>query len=123
MNKTQKQKTKDPLFRIKYLGYHMSQLLEIFEYKDFVRFAKFHLCLKSNKLMKDPIWNTYTPEDIMVEFFAHKFIQDKTFKDQFEFELEFGKSEVDDFIKWADSEIAKDEEARLKTMSNSKDSI
>jgi len=107
-----KKTAKDPLFRIKYLGYNMSQLPPDFKFPDFVRFCKFQLCVATGRLMKDPIWNQYTPEAIMTEFFAHKFVKDEDFRSQFEFAMEFGKSLVDDFAAWADQEIEKSRKER-----------
>lgn len=94
----------------------MSQMPEIVTVKDFVRFCKFHLAVKTHRLMKDPIWDTYTSEDIITEFFAHKFHTDKDFKAEFEFEAGMSKSFVDDFAAWADQQIrqaAKDIKQKL----------
>lgn len=118
-----KKKSKDPLFRMKFLGYHMSQITKEFSYLDFVRFAKFHLCVRNHRLMKDPIWKDYTPEDILVEFFAHQFVRDPNFKAEFEFNMEVGKSVVDDFAAWADREIAKNQKEREDVMGEHGDKV
>lgn len=118
-----KKKTKDPLFRIKYLGYNMSQLPEGAKFQDFVRFCKFHLCVKSGRLMKDPIWESYTPEAIVVEFFAHRFVVDEDFRAQFEFAMEVGKSVVDDFNAWADKQIGQARKEREEMRNGVEDRI
>lgn len=64
---------KDNLDNIKYIGYCWAKLpLDADEttFDDFVQYAKFQLCSKVNKLMKDPIWEEYTPEEILIEYYA-----------------------------------------------------
>jgi hypothetical protein len=60
--------------------------------------------------MKDPVWNEYTEEEILAEFFAHAFQNDAQF--QKDFELSISKGEILDFSAWADLEMkrSRDEE-------------
>lgn len=70
---------------------------------DFVSFAKNYLCLKTNTLYKAPIWETYTNEEILVEYFTHLF----TTVPQFKTEYESATGIVDeDLHAWFDTQIA-----------------
>lgn len=105
----------DPLLRIKYMGYCMSQLPPEEanrEFDDVVRNAKFQLCQISNRLMHDPIWETYTDEQILVEYYAHVFSKDKEEKEKFEAIL---RGKDPDLVDWLVDEAEK-ENARIKQL-------
>lgn len=113
----------DPLFNIKYFAYHMAMYAKGGSMKDLVRFAKFQLSHKSGRLMKDPIWDLYTPEEILVEFFAHRFTADKDLRGQFEALIGMGDEAIDDFAAWADKEIKKNQEERKNNMGEVQDRV
>ena len=112
-----KPKKRDPLKRIKYIGYCMARLPDgVITLEDYVRYAKFFLASKTHKLMKDPIWDSYTTEELLAEFFAHQFEVNKRFLETFEDDMmdELGKS--DDFSDWADKQMAKDRREKEKLL-------
>lgn len=88
--------------RLKYIAYCRSQLPpdEVgYDYSDFVEYAKQFLCAKTNKLFKDPIWNTYTDEEIIIEYFSHTFTNSEKVRIEFERELLNVKDEdIDDWL-------------------------
>lgn len=93
--------SKDVFHRLKYIAYCRSQLPpeEVgTDYADFVDFAKHFLCVKTNRLFKDPIWETYTNEEILIEYFSYEF-QNEQKRIDFEKELLNVNSEsIDDWL-------------------------
>ena len=59
--------------RLRFIGYCWAKLPPEgagADFDDFVQYAKFQLCSKANRLMKDPIWDEYRPEEILIEYYA-----------------------------------------------------
>lgn len=79
--------------------------------KDFVEFAKYQLCKERHLLMKDPIWETYGDEEILVEYYAVLFEKNQTLKAEFEAALV--KQDVD-FMQWLDKELRENEKKRAE---------
>lgn len=107
-------KTEDKFFKMKYMGYCLAQMPpEEAEtsLEDFINHCKFQLCVLSNRLLKDPIWEAYTDEDIIVEYFAHRVEKDQEFKDTLEARF---KGFDEDTYDWFDEMIEKNQE-ELKT--------
>lgn len=75
--------------------------------EDFIGHCKFQLCLATQTLMKDPIWETYEDEDILAEYYAHVFTKDEKAKDEFLVSLKGADSDIYD---WFDEMIAKNQE-------------
>jgi hypothetical protein len=114
----------DPLKNIKYLGYCLSQLPSgDLTLKDFIRYAKFNLAVKTKRLLKDPIWDSYTAEELLTEFFAHQFDSNPEFLKAFELDLAQIEGKDQDFASWADSEIELDTRQREKTLASIEDRI
>lgn len=67
-------------------------------YEDVLRYARFQLCCKTNRLMKDPIWDKYTDEEILIEHYAHNFAVDPDAKINFEQEYMQGDKSLDDWM-------------------------
>ena len=66
----------DKFDRLRYIGYCWAKFPpdeEDIEFEDLVHHAKFQLCASSHRLAKDPIWDEYTPEEILVEYYAFLF--------------------------------------------------
>ena len=83
----------------------MSQLppdSEKMTYSDFVTYAKFKLSLDKHLLMEDPIWERYTDEQVLIEYFAGLFDRSKEERDKFLGKLKLSSSENYDFSEWAD---------------------
>lgn len=79
-------KAKDPLKQIKFFGYVRAQvgLAGTVDLQDLVRFAKFYLCFKTNTLWKSPIWDEYTDEEILSEYYARLYFEDEDLRRAFE---------------------------------------
>jgi hypothetical protein len=115
-------KAPDPFYRLKYMGYCLSQMTPTgvpTTFEDYVNYAKFHLSLDKHVLMEDPIWDKYTDEGILVEFFANIFSKSKEKLKEFESTFKGYMSEIDEFNAWADRMIEKNKielEEKAKTL-------
>lgn len=123
MKKRPKNKNKDPFFGPKWLAYMNAEMPEKAQLDDYVRWAKFQLAIRTKTLLKDPIWDKYTAEEILIEFFAHKFDNDPNFKKDFEKDLGMEEAVVDDFASWADKEMGKAEKDMEKQIEGLEDKI
>ncbi len=105
--KTQKPEEVDRLLPLKHIGYCWSQMPPSdeggVEYADFLEHAKFSLCRLTNRLMKDTVWDEYTSEEILAEYFAHVFSSNKDAREKFEAQLGGASEEMHD---WLDRMIA-----------------
>lgn len=118
-----KKKKKDPYRGLKYLGYRMSQLPDTYTLDQLVKFAKFQLAERTRRLMKDPIWDEYTIEEILIEYFAHMFATSEKARVEFETTLNTFSAAVDDFSDWADREMAKEAKIRDTVLGGLEDSV
>lgn len=118
-----KKKRRDPYRNIKWLGYRLSQLPDRYGLKELVNFAKFQLAVKTKRLLKDPIWDQYTIEELLIEFYAHQFEDNKQFRVAFEQEIGSGNTDVDDFAAWADKKIAEEAKIRNRLMGEAEDKV
>lgn len=124
MSQDPPKKKRDPLKRLKFMGYCMSQLESgTITLDDYIRYAKFFLCSKTRTLMKDPIWDSYTAEEILVEFFAHQFEINQKFLEEFEVSLMDDRGQSGDFNDWADMMIDKERRILEKTLGGMEDRI
>lgn len=127
MNQT-KPKTKKKVDRylgIKHLGYRISQLPNPYSLNDLLKYAKFILAEKSGRLLKDPIWDEYTIEELLMEFFAHQFHTNKEFLTEFESAngLAFTQDSLEDFVAWADKQIAEEGKIKEKLLDESEEKV
>ncbi len=115
----------DPFLRIKSVGYCRAFLpsKETLEMEDFLRVAKFSLCKLSNTLWKDPIWDTYTDEDLMVEYYSHLYSSDKDAKEEFESVAGFSDYEKDSLYNWLLEQAAEEEKMFEKRDENLEDVV
>lgn len=107
-----KKKAPDPLFALKYRAYCRSQTPpgDKMSFEDMVNFAKFYLCHKTNRLWKDPLWDVYTQEEILIEYFSLLFEKDESAKEEFEAQLGAGDLAYEDFFEWADRKVKENQE-------------
>jgi hypothetical protein len=99
----------DQFYRLKFMGYCLSQLPPDgvqTTFSDYIEYAKFHLSMDKSVLMEDPIWDKYTDEMILIEFFANLFSKSKDKLQEFQATLK-GTTTVDEFNDWADRMIEK----------------
>lgn len=81
---------KDPLFGLKYLAYLRTGLPvndEDLDEEALIVFAKWQICKIRNRLWLDPIWDTYTQEEILIEYFAIKFDENEELRKKFEISM------------------------------------
>jgi hypothetical protein len=67
----------------------------------FLDHCKFYLCQRNRILMKDPIWDSYTEEEIFIEFYAHLYCAEEKQKRAFETSLRGLEDTPDSFADWA----------------------
>lgn len=107
---------------IKHLAYCRSKgPLDGMTTDEFVVFAKTTLCILTSRLYKDPVWDRYSKEEILIEFFSHKFAKDPNFVK--EFELSLSGHEIDDFGAWADHQMNKEAILREKAAKDTDDKV
>jgi hypothetical protein len=116
-----KKKRIDPYKNLKTLGYNLSQLPDKYNLKELTRYAKFYLASKTGTLLKDPIWDTYTTEEMLTEFYAY-LMEDREYRLRFEQESGI-KGEVDDFASWAEKKIQEDSKVRDKVLGQMEENI
>lgn len=73
--------------------------------------------------MKDPIWDTYTREEIVLEYYAHEFNLDKELREKFESEMGDINGKVMDFLAWANKQMAEEEKIRKMTLDQTEEKI
>lgn len=63
-------------------------------------------------MFKDPIWDKYTDEELMIEYFSVLFRSDKIRREEFERDIakHTGKTNYDDFLEFADKAIENNEQ-------------
>lgn len=76
----------DPFFGLKYLAYCRSTLpssdVDLTE-EGLQVFAKWQLCKARNVLWNDPIWDSYTMQELLIEFFAIRFDESDELRTEF----------------------------------------
>ena len=72
------------------------------DFEDFIRYVRFQLCTTYKIPFKDDIWDKYTDEELIVEYYAHIYRNSKEDRERIEDELR-GKDvdKLDDFASWA----------------------
>jgi hypothetical protein len=93
----------DPFFALKYIAYYRTGLpkdMEELDRETLISFAKWQICKVRNVLWNDPVWDSYTEEEILIEFFAIKFDENEELRKEFG-TLGMGPSKAD--LDWFDS--------------------
>lgn len=99
----------DPFIRLKSIAYHMSQppgKADDPELADFIRYARFQLAAVKRILYWDPVWDNYTDEQILIEYYAMLFDKDPKFRTEYE---AMTGTPIEDDIDWMEREIAKNQ--------------
>lgn len=119
-------KDEDPFFALKYIAWCRTQLppeeAELEEI-DFVHYAKWSICRERGILFKDPVWDGYTPEDIMVEFFAIGFDNSEEIRDAFQSSMKGVKAADIDWFEAMEKKVLAEKEAEAKKLMDGKDEI
>ena len=117
-SKSQSQQTHDPLRSLKFKGYCWSQTPpgEETTLNDLVSYAKFFLCKRVNKLWKDPIWEEYSDEEILIEYFAHLFVEDAEAKREFEMDIDSNAAKYEEAYEWLDRMVKQNQEENRKML-------
>lgn len=77
---------KDPFFALKYIAFHRTGLPkdpEDLDRESLISFAKWQICKVRNILWNDPVWDSYTEEEILIEFFSIKFDENEDLRRDF----------------------------------------
>lgn len=102
------ERANDPLKYIKTFAYGRVQSVPGEEptIDDLVNMAKFSLCKRCSRLWKDPVWEDYTPEEILIEYFSYLFAENETLRKEFEGEMDLGNKAYADIYNWLDQQVA-----------------
>ena len=95
------QENKDPLVKFKHIGYcraFVSATGDKMTYDDLLNYAKSFLCLKTNTLWKDPIWDSYGDEELLSEYYMHLYSTDKDARKGFEDSIDAYDKETYDWL-------------------------
>lgn len=98
---------------LQYIAYHQSfgpMDAESLTIKEFSNSCKSFLCAKKHILWKDPIWDTYKEEEIIIEYFSYLFLENEAFRENYKNSM--GNS-YDDACAWFDQAI---EQNRIELM-------
>jgi len=109
-----KKKEKDIWFRMKYMGYCLSNmpvLDETWEVKDYYRMVRFQLAKRWGVSMKNPVFNEYRDEELVVEYFAHRCDEEPEFKESIEHVLNGTLPEYEDAVGWIEEQEEKNKAA------------
>lgn len=102
-----KKSDKDPFLVLKNIAFHMSQppgKVEEPTLAGFIHFARFQICEARGILFYDKLWDDYSDEQILTEYYAIRFSKDDSFRKEFE---ERNGPTVDDDIDWMFKQIEK----------------
>lgn len=104
-------KKSDPLKKIKLIAYRNVAGPEqgYPSYKEFINMARTYLAIQNNIPFKSPIWETYTEEELLIEYFCHVFMKFPDRRQKFEMEMGMGEDEYDSFLAFADKAIEKNQ--------------
>jgi hypothetical protein len=116
MSQSPKKEAKDPFFALKYIAYHRTGLPKDSDELDteaLISFAKWQICKVRNILWNDPVWDSYTEEEILIEFFSIKFDENEELRKDFG-NLMIGPSKKDmDWFDEMDQKYAPDKQGTI----------
>lgn len=121
---TEKKRKKDVFFNLKFIAYCWSQMPPgSLDLKNFAKHCQFQLCHINKVLMKDPVWDKYTNEEIIAEYFAHRMQTEDNFLKEFEIYMAADGGEIMDFDSWADVQMKKDDDERAAKLRELEDKV
>lgn len=108
----------DNLDTLKYIGFCLASLPPEgvrTTKENFIEFVKFQLSLEKKVLLKDKIWDSYSDEELIVEYFAILYAKNEEAKKDFESKVLSNSEDILDFF---DKEIEKNKIELEKLKSN-----
>lgn len=70
-------------------------------------------------LWNDPLWDSYTDEELLIEYFSHVFASDEAARKNFEVEMDVGADIYgEDIYDWLDSKIKENQEEMTQKLDN-----
>jgi len=118
--------TNDPFFGVKYIGWCRSQLPPddvSISVEDFLQHVRHFLSVKKQILFKDPVFDTYTEEDLLTEYFAIRFDEDSDFRGAFEAQMRGISQDVYDWFEEEEQKYLEAREKEAKELMGGKDEI
>lgn len=79
--------------------------------KEFANSCKSFLCSKKGILWKDPIWDIYKEEEIIIEYFSYLFIENEAFRENYKNSM---GSSYDEACAWFDQAIEQNKKELMK---------
>lgn len=116
----------DPLKNLKHKGYcraFASVGDEPMTYSQFLVYARTYLCNHAHVLFKDPIWDSYTEEELLIEYFSVLYKNDPIKKEEFEKTISNKPGNYDDFLNFADEQIKKNKQDMEEEQNNLPDRL
>ena len=104
----EKTEKKDKFRRVKFMGYCMSQLPPDgfgLDFEDYMNWILFQLCKHYKIPTKSDVWDKYTDEELLVEYYAIRFDTDDDEMKKFEGIIEGLAGGDDDIYDWFDKQI------------------
>ena len=115
MSDKDEKKQPDVWFRMKYMGYCLANMPadeSKWELSDFYRMARFRLAEKWGVSLKDPIFDRYErPEELVVEYFAHRCMNEDEFNNSIKLKAQGKPADYDDNVDWMESEVEENKKA------------
>lgn len=109
----------DPFIALKNIAYHrttLGPLDKIESDQEILDFAKWQICKARNVLFLDPIWDDYTAEDIMVEFFTIQFDESEDLREAFKLKIQGKTKPQYEWFDQMEAKYQKDKEKEVKDM-------
>jgi len=116
----------DPLFALKFIAYCRSQLPPEDHGRDdtdIINYAKWYVCRTRNVLFLDPIWDKYTNEDILIEFLAIRFDEDKVVKESFEAQMNGVSEDEQAWFERMERKFLEEQDKKSKELMGDKEEI
>jgi hypothetical protein len=101
----------DPLRNLKNIAYRFVQSgdkLTAHTKTDFVNFCRFQICIEKHMLFHDPVWESLSDEEIIVEYQALVF--SKSQAELTAFEAAIGGESVKSELDWLEDQVSKNQE-------------
>lgn len=102
----------DPFFGLKYIAFLRTGKPhddEDIDQEWLLNFAKHQICKVRSVMWNDPIWEKYTHEEILIEYFAIKFDENTKSREEFEARLVRPKEDDIDWMLQKEAKLLKEQ--------------